>query len=209
MSQQLYNTFAAPGDYYDICLLIYQAADHREPSSIRQTWQNLIDRVHEETDNRGEPLPYEAVADKIRSLAQRLGMAESFFPVEDLVWLLKKYQFEFQKGVGPDTWVVDVMIDVQVPFDTLLGALESIWSNGEAPFAAPGNRRYISSDILYAIHEWYRRSVRSGGSLFGSESNQAAVAEMLRELQTAASGLDARKKEDCRALAVSISRLLD
>lgn len=169
----------------------------------------MINRVHEDTDTRGEPLPYEAVADKVRILGQRLSMSESFFPVEDIAWLLKKYQFEYQKGVGPDTWVVDVMIDLQVPFDTLLGAFESIWSNGEAPFATPANRRYISSDILHAIHEWYRRSVRTSGALFGSESNQVAVTEMLKELQTAASGLDVRKKEDCRALAVSVNRLLD
>ena len=184
-------------------------ADHREPASIKQTWQNLIERVHEDTVARGEPLPYEAIADKVRNLGQRLSIQESFFPVEDITWLLKKYQFENQRDVGPDTWVVDMMIDLQVPFETVLGGLESIWAKAEAPFATPTNRRYISSDILHAIHEWYRRSVRSDGALFGNESSQVAVTEMLNELQSVASGLDARRKEDCRALAVSIDRLLD
>ena len=206
---KLYNTYAAPGDYYDICLLIYQAADHREAASIRHTWQNLIDRVHEETVVHGEPLPYEAVASRVRTLGQRLNLSESFFPIEDLVWLLKKYQFEYQKDIGPETWVVDVMIDLQVPFDTVLGALESIWSNGEAPFAVPVNRKYVSNDILHAVHEWYRRSIRASEVIFGGESNQVAVMEMLKELQTTAGGLSAPRREDCRALAISISRLLD
>ena len=42
--RQFYNGYADQAGYLDLCLLIYQAADHCNPADIRATWQNLLDR---------------------------------------------------------------------------------------------------------------------------------------------------------------------
>ena len=78
---QLYNQFADQASYFDICLLIYQAADYRNLADIKATWQNLLDQVNVETLAKGEPQPYEAVAEKVRSLGNRLHLSENTFPI--------------------------------------------------------------------------------------------------------------------------------
>lgn len=78
---ELYNGYADQASYYDLCLLIYQCADYRSAADIHATWQNLLDTIHKETTTKGEPLPYEAVSEKMRELGMRLHMSESIFPV--------------------------------------------------------------------------------------------------------------------------------
>lgn len=80
---ELYNGYVDQAGYYDLCLVIYQVADHRNPADVRATWQNLLETLHEETTVAGEPLPYEAVAEKVRVLGARLNLSESTFPIRE------------------------------------------------------------------------------------------------------------------------------
>ena len=201
----LYNSYADQASYFDICILIYQAADHRNPADIRSTWMNLLDRTHEEAMERGEPLPYEAVSEKIRSLGNRLNLSESMFPVGDLVPMVRKYAYEFQHEVGPETWVMDTFIDLQVPFESLLSALERMFYHDEAPFQGR-NRRFIANDMVYIIGQWYRESSRGAGAAFGGESNAEAISQMLQVLLQ--DGLNEQRAEQCQALRLRIEHTL-
>lgn len=78
---ELFNQYADQAGYYDICILIYQVADHRNPADITSSWQALIEQTHRETEQNGEPLPYEAVALKVRALGSRLRLADNTFPI--------------------------------------------------------------------------------------------------------------------------------
>lgn len=78
---QLYNGYADQASYYDICILIYQVADYRNPADIRATWQNLLESIHKDTEAAGSPLPYEAVSEKVRSLGVKLSLSETIFPI--------------------------------------------------------------------------------------------------------------------------------
>ena len=185
--------------------MIYQAADHRNPADIRATWQNLLDRAHEETASRGEPQPYEAVIEKVRSLGTRLNLSETMFPVADLVPMLERYAFEFQNGVGPKTWVLDTLIDIGVPFESLYSVLEGMFYNDEAPFQGR-NRRYIANDILYVVQIWFQDSSRGTGQILGGDTNAVAISQTLQMLQQ--SGLDEQKAEECQVLRMRIEHVL-
>lgn len=202
---ELYNRYADQASYFDICILIYQAADHRNPADIRSTWLNLLDRTHEETVGRGQALPYEAVSEKIRSLGNRLNLSESMFPVPDLVPMVRKYAYEFQHEVGPETWVMDTFIDLEVPFESLLSALEGMFYNDEAPFQGR-NRRFIANDLIYVIGQWYRESSRGAGVVFGGESNAENMSQLLQVLLQ--SSLDEQRAEQCQALRMRIEHTL-
>lgn len=139
--------------------MIYQAADHRNPADIRATWQNLLDRTHEEIAIRGTPRPYEVIIEKVQSLAKRLNLSETMFPIADIVPILERYAFEFQNGVGPRSWPVDCLIGVDVPFESLFTVLEGMFYNDEAPFQGR-NRRYIANDIMYVVELWFQNSSR-------------------------------------------------
>lgn len=140
--------------------------------------------MHDETVERGEPQPYEAVIDKVRSLGSRLRMSEIVFPIPMLLPMLERYALEHQRGVGPATWVVDLFLDLEVPHETLYTVLEAMFYNDEAPFHGP-NRRYIASDLLYLIQHWFHSTVRMGGIVFGSDVVAARVSETLSLLREA------------------------
>ncbi|EIT77490.1 non-repetitive nucleoporin [Aspergillus flavus] len=178
----LFNQYADPASYYDICLQIFYLADHRNPADIRSTWQHLLQDLHDETVENGEPQPYEAVIDKVRSLGSRLRMSEIIFPIPTLLPMLERYALEHQRGVGPATWVVDLFLDLGVAHETLYTVLESMYYTDEAPFHGT-NRKYIAKDLLYLIEHWFHDTVRLGGTVFGSDVVAERITETLLLLQ--------------------------
>ncbi|OQD80682.1 hypothetical protein PENANT_c033G09523 [Penicillium antarcticum] len=178
----LFNEFADTAGYHDICLQIFYFADHRNAADIKSTWQHLIQTVHDATTRSGSPQPYEAVIDKVRSLGSRLRMSETVFPVRDLVPMLERYALEFQRNVGPATWVVDLFLDLGVAHESLYAVLETMYYTDEAPFHG-ANRRYIASDLLYLLTGWFQETVRLGGMVFGSDVVAERISEMLLILQ--------------------------
>ncbi|PKY04421.1 non-repetitive nucleoporin [Aspergillus campestris IBT 28561] len=181
----LFNGYADPASYYDICLQIFFLADHRNATDIRSTWQHLLQDLHDETVERGEPQPYEAVVEKVRSLGGRLRMSETIFPIPTLVPMLERYAFENQRGVGPPTWVVDLFLDLGIPHESLFTVLESMFYTDEAPFHG-SNRKYIAKDLLYLIDYWFHATVRLGGVVFGSDVVAERISETLLLLQQSA-----------------------
>ena len=119
--------------------------------------------------------------------------------------MLEKYAFEYQRGVGPATWVIDTFLDLQVPHETILPVLEAMFYNDEAPFQGR-NRRYIANDMLYLIQRWFQDSGRGGGKVFGSDSNTLAISQTLLMLQQ--NGIDEDKAEECQALRIRIEQML-
>jgi len=139
----LYNQYADQAGYFDICILIYNVADHRNPADIAASWQSLVEQTHAAAEEMGDagPLPYEAVALKVRALGVRLHRAEATFPVGILLPMLERYALE--QGGGPERWVVDLFLDLDIPPESLLPVLEQILYSGEVPFESGKNRRII------------------------------------------------------------------
>ncbi|EEP77581.1 conserved hypothetical protein [Uncinocarpus reesii 1704] len=201
----LFNVYADPGGYYDICLQIMYLANYRNTSDVKAAWENLIKDTHDDASVKGTPLPYEAVIEKVRTLANRLRMSEITFPVPILLPMLEKYVLERQLGVGPQTWVIDLFLDLQVAHETLYTILESMFYNDEVPFQGR-NRVYIGNDLVYLISRWYQETVRIGGGVFGSHVLANRVSEMLLLIQQ--SGGDREIIEVCRDLRMRIEQSL-
>ena len=163
-----------------------------------------MDRKHDDTVERGEPQPYEAVSETVRSMGTRLNLSETMFPITDLVPILERYSVEFQNGVGPETWVMDTMIDIGVPFESLYSVLEGMFYNDEAPFQGK-NRRYIAKDILYVVQKWFQDSSRGTGKILGGESNAATISATLQMVQPT---LDAQRAKECQTLRMRIEHVL-
>jgi nuclear pore complex protein Nup155 len=121
--------------------------------------------------------------------------------IATLLPLLERYAFEFQRDVGPASWVVDTFLDIGVPYETILPVLESMFYNDETPFQGK-NRRIIAKDILHVLSKWYRASARSNTALFGSDVNARHAAHMLGLLQQ--NGLDGGDAEACRLLKLKL-----
>lgn len=198
-------------------------AEYRNSADIRATWQNLIQTTHDQATESGSALPYEVVAEKVRYLGSRLGLSETTFDVKSVLPMLEKYSLEYQKHVGPPTWVVDVFLDLGIPFELVVYTLEAVWIAEEAPFAG-ANRRQISTDLLHAIRRWYAdssgqagvfdgtlgtpaRGGQPGALLFGGEENCVAISQLLADMVAARSGgLSPKEKEDAVALRIRIEQ---
>ena len=71
---ELFNQYADQASYHDICIQIYQVADHRNPADIKSSWQNMIEQTDRESlaRNGKHVLPWEAVGEKVRELGNSM-----------------------------------------------------------------------------------------------------------------------------------------
>jgi len=121
--------------------------------------------------------------------------------------MLERYAFEYQRYVGPPTWVVDTFLDLSVPYESLISTLEAMFYNDEIPFRGK-NRKYIATDMLHVIQRWFTESSQMGikGALFGGEENARVISHTLGVL--AANGLDERQVEEASVLKTRIEHMV-
>lgn len=121
--------------------------------------------------------------------------------------MLLRYSYEYQRSIGPPTWVSDIFLDLSVPHETLVSILEAMFYNDEVPFRGR-NRRFIVVDMLHVLQKWYAESAQTGGRVFGSEENALAVGDLLREVLESGgqSGLTEEMVEECRVLRSRIEQ---
>ncbi|KAI4673715.1 uncharacterized protein J4E88_008772 [Alternaria novae-zelandiae] len=187
---ELYHDYADQAAYYDICLLIYHAADYRSVPDIRSTWTNLIDQTHRNALADRQGAPWEIVALKVEDLGHRTNLNDNVFPVNIVLQLLLQYDLEFyvHDANAPNaqnlalnsnlTWPIDVFLKLNAPFESLVATLEALWYAQEQPFAGR-NRKLLVKWIIYLVEQWGAVSRRSG-ALFGGPENAIGLAEVMR-----------------------------
>lgn len=187
---ELYHDYADQAAYYDICLLIYHAADYRSVPDIRHTWSNLVEQTHRNAVSDGQTAPWEIVALKVEDIGHRTGLNESVFPVNIILQLLLQYDIEFytHDASAPNaqnlalnanlTWPIDVFLKLNAPFEYLVATLEGLWYAQEHPFTGR-NRKLLVKWIIYLVEQWGTVSRRTG-ALFGGAENAIGLADLLR-----------------------------
>lgn len=202
---QLYNQYADQGGYFDICLEIYEAADHRNEADIHATWQQLVDQTHQivSEDPAATQAPWEAQITMLRDMSQRLSNSENTFSPQVLIPMLEIYAQTFQNGVGPRTWLPDLFITVGFPFETIVAVLQNMWYTNTYPFT--GQRKRILADhMLYVLGQWYEDCVKTNTRLFGSDENAQDINELLEGLN--AGGFTGDGEQVCADLRRKILR---
>lgn len=171
----LFNKFADPAGYYDVCLMIYNAADHRDPSTIKSTWQQLLEQTHNNTVAKGSPQPFEAIAESIRSLGSRLRLSEAVYPVPLLVPMLLSYSYISQRDVAPEHWVIDIFLGLGVPHEQIFETLEQMFCTEDKPFVGKAKGEVVR-EAIYVAGKWWSESLRAGGTAaFGGEEASKRV----------------------------------
>ncbi|KAF2836043.1 putative non-repetitive nucleoporin [Patellaria atrata CBS 101060] len=206
----LFNCFADQAGYHDICLLIYQIADHRNGADIKSTWTNLIEQAHAQavgsSPSASSAKPWEVVADKVRTMGSRLNKSETTFPVPVLLPMLEAYAHISAPGQGPAHWVVEVFLDAGVAHETCFVVLENMFYNEEPPFHGR-NKRPICNDLVYVAQKWLEESARTGQQPFGGMENAVAVNELLG-LVLRDGGLDHQRREIATVLRARVDAML-
>lgn len=182
----LFNDYADKARYFDICLLIYQAADHHSPEDIRSTWASHIEETHdlsmEKGPNHGEQ-PYEAVITAIRDLSHKL-TSEDFFPRREIVPLVERYAVQYhQRDIAPANWVPELFLSIGTPFEAMVPILEEMFYSAEIPFNSAQNRLMLANHLVYVVRRWAEDCIRESKPLFGGREGANAVIAVLGVLE--------------------------
>lgn len=171
----------------------------------------------------GEMQPYEAISQRLVSLARRVHLSETIFPVGEyrslvtlidvsdfaiatLSAMLHRYSFEYQRGVAPTTWISDLFMELSVPYESLVSALESQFYADEPPLAGR-HRRQLASDLLHVVQKWLAESSKlNPKSALGGEENAVGIGNILQEVGSAS--LSPSITEDCEILRARIDASL-
>ncbi|KFA49840.1 hypothetical protein S40293_01252 [Stachybotrys chartarum IBT 40293] len=192
----LFNDYADQAGYYDLCLLIYHAADFRNPTTIAGTWGNLIRQTHDEalanevsaeTDGEAPIQPYEAVASKIQNIAHRTSLDSFVFPIQTLLPEVCRYSVTFKQdsSIGAEsTWPVQLFLNLGVSHDMIVRILEDIFDTQDYGFSGSALNRIIEL-IVYVVNEWVAEVRRRGGAGGKASAVGPAVAELLGRCEAA------------------------
>lgn len=206
--KQLFNQYADQASYHDICLSIYEGANHRNPADINATWQALLDATHSKVIDAGADAgqqPYEAVITMVRAMHHRLGSSEVCFSPQFLIPLLERYAIEHQNGVGPEFWLPDLFMEVNFAYETIVQILQAMWYSNIAPFT--GRRKQVlAAHLLYVLEQWFLDCERNNNRLFGSDENAQDISELLEALATG--GTNDLRQQDIEKCAELRRRIL-
>jgi nuclear pore complex protein Nup155 len=186
--------------------MIYQIANHRNPEDILVTWQSLLDFENSVIVDQGDAatqLPYEHIITVVTELAYRLSLSETMFPPKVVISCLERYSLEYQNGIGPSTWPIDLVIDVGMPHEFILDALSALYQNGEQPFQG-ANRRIIANHIVYLCKKWYEKERKTTSRSFGHDDVSLLISNTLQQLVQ--DGLGQPELEEAKGLVARIAR---
>lgn len=183
----LFNEYADQGQYYDICLQIFAAANHHNQADIKTMWEQLLQsiqaRVEEDPQAQNER-PYEAIVNIIREMSQKLSGYEIVFSPSILIPLVETYAAEHEHP-GPLNWVPDLFLSVSFDPDTIINILEGMFYNEVNPFVGP-NRIVLANHIVYVAEQWYEDCLRHNKRVFGGEVQKDVIGQLLADLSAAA-----------------------
>lgn len=203
----LFNSFADPAEYYDICLYIYAIADHRDTAQIKNTWQRFLETSYKAASDELKAVEQEPneqkrtqmlsevaniterVAADFHAVAKRVQFSEAVFPVPLLVEMLSRFnvkagqqQNQQSSEIHPELihWIPHTFLQLEVPLELLYDALETTYLASNTPDMKPLQRRIILSDLLFVVKRWFdATATRAGQTLFGGEAGQLRIDELL------------------------------
>ncbi|RYP53607.1 hypothetical protein DL768_001471 [Monosporascus sp. mg162] len=177
---ELFNAYADQAGYYDLCLLIYHAADFRNAATIAQTWSSLIQQTHEDVVEQWEaynrrkraganeeppPQPYETLVAQIQEVCHRSSNDSFIFPVQTLLPEICRYAFENEQDGRSNAdvnWPVQLFLGLGVSHDLVTRVLEHMFEAQEVPFRGAARARLVEW-IVFAASRWAGELSRRGG----------------------------------------------
>lgn len=193
--------------YFDICLQIYEVADHRNEADIAGTWDQLISLTIEKIVKNPEATeqPYEGLITAVQDMSRRVNNSENTFnPAIVISQIENFYLSKDNMSISPRNWVVDLFISVNWPYETILGTIANLFYTNAAPMKERRQRSALAYQMFYVCQQWYEDCMRHNTRLFGGEDQAREVDETLKTCIE--SGLDPNDQENAVELRRKIER---
>ncbi|KAJ3029742.1 UNVERIFIED_CONTAM: hypothetical protein HDU68_011259 [Siphonaria sp. JEL0065] len=151
---ELYTHYAKPLHLFEICLLIFYTAEHKDIHIVTQTWVKLIKDVLESTSvNESEKLLI--LEEKIKSLGAKYLSDDHIFPLVFLCTFLETTLFQNPGlGAGSDSWVIRVMRNVGVSLSKLFEIYYEMFEARSTPWNTSAGEQYLAARLGYLITQW-------------------------------------------------------
>ncbi|KAL6940338.1 hypothetical protein ACO0QE_004237 [Hanseniaspora vineae] len=155
----LFNDYAEPLEYYEICLLIFQISDFRVREEIIKKWKQLFVSIQQtqQNDSNSNDLKY-LLSNLMVSLGKKLYTNDFVFPVGELIQLIVEFFYNGNAdGKSADQQIsyktgeiIDMFINCGVPYDKLYYILKNLIETNNFVITI------YKKEMIYLIKNWYK-----------------------------------------------------
>jgi nuclear pore complex protein Nup155 len=104
-------------------------------------------------------------------------------------------------------WPIDLLLDLNIPHETLVTVLEDIFYNPEAAWTKEKVKSKVARALVYTIDLWYDVTSRTQGVVFGSDENAVKMLNLVKEV-LGYRGLGREGREEAERVREKIERVL-
>lgn len=159
---ELFNSYADPLGYYEICFVIFRISDYKNPDDILKRWELFFERIYHDfvvNSSKSRPL-YMSIDESLSSIGAKLVSNDLVFPVDKLIRLTCTYiqnaiEEDPTTQTPPKGAVVDMFVKSGVPYDKLYVTIKSLIEHNSYDMYAGFAKFLKTSEMVYLIRTWY------------------------------------------------------
>ncbi|KAG2731774.1 hypothetical protein G9P44_005361 [Scheffersomyces stipitis] len=159
----LFNTYADPLGYYDLCLLIFKISDYKNTDDILKRWELFFEKIFHEflVKNKSSSEAFYILVNKAFSLiGSRLSSNDLVFPIDELIKLISKYLQEAieENPVSqkpPKGAIIDMFVKSGVGYDKLYYVIKSLIEHNTFEIYPGFTNDLKTNEMAYLIKNWY------------------------------------------------------
>lgn len=151
----LFNDFAVPLGYYEVCLVIFKVSDFRNQEEIKAKWDELFESLKKEL-NGGNKLDdstnfINLLSNVVIKVGKQIHTSEFVFPISDLFTTISNLFYEalpqdhIQKGS-----IASIFLSAGVPYGKLYYILKDLIETSDSPYTL------YKSEMVWLLKEWYK-----------------------------------------------------
>lgn len=156
----LFNLYADPLGYYELCLVMFAALDYKNGDDILKRWELLVEKLFHKTLAKGTPF-YLLVDQLFATWGLKLSDNDVVFPLDALTKLVARYVHQAVEEHGaaqqpPEGFLANLFLSLGVLYDKIYFALRTIIETDAAFDLYPGFTTYLQQkEMGYLIKKWF------------------------------------------------------
>lgn len=157
---ELFNNYADPLGYYDLCLIIFKTSEYKNTDDILKRWELFFEKLYYDFQEKSSSEPFYLTLSKVFGpLGIKLSSNDLVFPIDELIRLISKYTNQAGKEnsneVPPRGYLVNIFIDSGVSYDKLYYIMKSLIEHNTFEIYEGFTKNIETNEIVYLIKKWH------------------------------------------------------
>lgn len=185
-ASELFNEYADPLGYYEICFAIFKVSDYKNPDEIFKRWEFFFEKIfHTFMTEKSNNVPlYQMISDKIVPVGLSLAPNDLVFPVDRLIKMVCKYiqnaiEEDASTQTPPRGAVIEMFFKAQIPYEKLYISVKSLIEHNSYEVYSGFTQYLKTSEMVYLIRKWYNNDKKLKDAVDGEQI--ASLTEYLVE----------------------------